>query len=213
MARKAVDEEQKRQFGQRLKMWRKFRGLTMMQLAELMDVDYTTIYVHEYGKSYPPDTVILRYADVLQIRPQQLEDRQFTDVPGVCYGTTRWHLLMRDWRLYTVEEIAAELGVTRHAVDCGLTDLRKTGRDVLFTRKQPGTGKRLDPPERRLSPRESVKHSHCKGCRYGLTKGAAMPTGCLYYCYTGRHRPNPIGGTCPAKDTSKRARNVYKGVK
>ena len=208
-----VTPEEMQDFGRRLKMWRKFRSLSLVGLAELAGVDYSTISLHERGKYYPPDTVILAYAKALRIRPSLLVDRKVCDVPGVRYKSLDWKLLMGDWRLYTVNEIAAELDTTYQTIHSRLTWLHERGCEVPYTHNQAGTGKRLDPPERRLSPREAVKHSHCKGCRYGMTKGAAMPSGCLYYVYTGKHRPNPVNGQCPAKDTNKRARNAYKGAR
>ena len=214
MARvEAITKEQRTQLGQKLKMWRKFRGLTQAELAKQSGIAQSKIAECETGKTYLTDETILRVADTLKIRPQVLEDRKFTDVPGIWYGSIPWKLLTGDWRLYTADEIAAELSTTYSTVHTCLHRLKHRGHEVLYTHCQYGTGKRLDPPVRTVGPREAVKHSHCKGCRYGLTKGAAMPSGCLYYAYTGKHRPNPVNGQCPAKDTSKRTRNVYKGVR
>lgn len=209
----SVSEEQRTQLGRRLKMWRKFRGLTQTELANMSGCRQSAICLCERGDSYPADETILRIADALKVRPQLLEDRKFTDVPGVWYGSVTWKLLTGDWRLYTIDEIAAEIGVKPEFVEGRLSVLKHRGYEVLYTHCQCGTGKRLDPPVRTVGPREAVKHSHCKGCRYGLTKGAAMPSGCLYYAYTGKHRPNPVNGRCPAKDTSRRTRNVYKGAR
>ena len=208
-----VPEEQKKALGQRLKLWRQFRGLSQEELARAVGMTQAAISFTERGKGYPTDEAILRIADALKIRPQLLEDRRFTDIPGLHYGSIPWRLAMGDWRSYTIDEIAEELDSTRHTIEDNLSRLRSAGCCVLYTRLEARTGKRLDPPKDRHKPRERVNHNHCKGCKYGLTTARTVaPTGCLYYPYTGRHRPNPIDGHCPAKDTSRKRRNIYKGV-
>ncbi len=61
------------QLGKRIKEWRRKRGITQEQLAELIETSYKYIQRIE-GKS-PPDirlTTILRLAKALKIKPAEL---------------------------------------------------------------------------------------------------------------------------------------------
>ncbi len=62
----------KKSFGKNLQKYRKYRGLTQEQLAELIGVDVTSISSIETGKYFPSADNLCKLTDVLQL--------QFTDL-------------------------------------------------------------------------------------------------------------------------------------
>lgn len=62
----------KKSFGQNLQKYRKYRGLTQEQLAELIGVDVTSISSVETGKYFPSADNLSKLVDVLQIQYSDL---------------------------------------------------------------------------------------------------------------------------------------------
>lgn len=61
-----------KRFGEKLRILRQRRGLTLMQLAELLDVHYTHLGKIELGKKRPSTDLVLRVADLFSVTTDQL---------------------------------------------------------------------------------------------------------------------------------------------
>jgi transcriptional regulator with XRE-family HTH domain len=61
-----------KRFGEKLRILRQRRGLTLMQLAELLDVHYTHLGKIEIGKKRPSTDLVLRVADLFNVTTDQL---------------------------------------------------------------------------------------------------------------------------------------------
>ncbi len=59
-------------FGQRLERFRKERGLTQIQLAELIDSNQRTLSHYETGRGYPPAPTIAALAHALDVSADEL---------------------------------------------------------------------------------------------------------------------------------------------
>ena len=62
----------KKLFGLRIKEYRKKKGLTQAQLAEIVNVDGKHISRIELGNNFPSAELIARFANVLDIEPKEL---------------------------------------------------------------------------------------------------------------------------------------------
>ncbi len=61
-----------KKFGDKLRTLRKQRGLTLMQLADLLDVHYTHLGKIEIGRKRPSTDLVLRIADLFNVTTDQL---------------------------------------------------------------------------------------------------------------------------------------------
>lgn len=196
MAKPNISDEQKKALGERIRSYRRYRGMTQEELAAASAACDDSISRYETGQSYPTDVQILAIAVALRVPATELEDRKFCMVPKVMYGSVCWELAMRDWRNRTTDEIAAELGVSVKAISSAKSRLKQRGFDALYTAKQSCTGKRLDPPK---APSRRVDSGQCRSCRYRSGLGC-----CDYYQMTGCRRPTPVDGICPVRVAGRR---------
>lgn len=68
------DDTTIKNFGAAVRQLRKEKGLTLLQLSERCDVDYTTISKIERGLINTTITMVARIAKALEIKPSQLLD-------------------------------------------------------------------------------------------------------------------------------------------
>lgn len=199
---KKVTEEQRKALGERIRAYRRYRGLTAEELAGLVGCSKPVITCYERGKAYPPDSVILAIADALHVRAVDLERRKYCTVPKTYYGSVKWELATRDWRGCTVDEIAAELGVSSKTVYGAAYRLRNLGYQPAYTGRQRATGARLEPPP---APSKQVDSKQCKSCRYHNGHGY-----CDYLTIAGKRRPVAKDGICPAREMKRGRRAAWR---
>ncbi len=61
-----------------LAQWRKFRMMTVRQLAEATDLSKTTINLIETGQRSPQFDTIKQLASALEVRPEQIQEARPT---------------------------------------------------------------------------------------------------------------------------------------
>lgn len=66
------DEKLLKKFGKHLENLREAKGLSLRQLADIADVDFSQIHRIEKGKSNPSLTMVVRLADGLEVTLIQL---------------------------------------------------------------------------------------------------------------------------------------------
>jgi transcriptional regulator with XRE-family HTH domain len=68
------DEQAIKKLGQNVRKQRKLKGLSMIELSELCDVDYRTISNVELGQANTTISMITIIATALKIKPAELFD-------------------------------------------------------------------------------------------------------------------------------------------
>ncbi len=98
-------------FGRKIKEYRKFKKLTQIELAELVNVDDKHISCIENGKSFPSPNLILKLAEVFAVEPKDLFEFYYLQDPDDLKAeiTLMLNTLSKDQLKYTYKYIRSFL--------------------------------------------------------------------------------------------------------